>query len=139
MNKIKGVSNSHLEDGDQTNLESKATKVELGDNFVIIFDELEHGDLFYVILCNKLLHRCEQTIEDEWGNIWYEGEMILQGVWYYRMPTQQCINISYKLLRDSGVAYTYSHLVVASKFPMLSFATKVIKCFVCLLELGRVW
>jgi hypothetical protein len=40
------------------------------------------------------------------------------------VPTQQGINISYNLLTDFGVAYAYSHLVVASKFPMLPFATR---------------
>jgi hypothetical protein len=40
------------------------------------------------------------------------------------MPTQQGINISYRLLRDFGEAYAYSHLVVASKFPMLPSATR---------------
>jgi hypothetical protein len=69
-----------------------------------MFDELEHGDPFYVVLCNNLLHRCEQTFEDVWGNTWYEGKMILRGVWYYRMPTQQGINISYQLLIDFGAS-----------------------------------
>jgi hypothetical protein len=30
--------------------------------------------------------------------------MILRGVWYYRMPTQQGINISYQILIDFGAA-----------------------------------
>jgi hypothetical protein len=42
-------------------LESEATKVEMGDNFAIIFDELENGDPFYVVIYNKLVHRCEET------------------------------------------------------------------------------
>jgi hypothetical protein len=32
---------------------SQATKVEVGNNFVIISDELETGDPFYVILCDQ--------------------------------------------------------------------------------------
>ncbi len=57
-------------DGD---LESKATRVELGDNFVVISNDLENGDPFFVVLCNKPLHMCEQTFEDNWGNTWYRG------------------------------------------------------------------
>jgi hypothetical protein len=34
------------------------TKVEVGDNFVVISYEFENGDPFYVILCDKPLHRC---------------------------------------------------------------------------------
>jgi hypothetical protein len=34
------------------------TKVEVGDNFVVISYELENGDTFYVILCDKPLQRC---------------------------------------------------------------------------------
>jgi hypothetical protein len=33
--------------------ESEVTTVEVGDNFVIISNELENGDPFYVILCNQ--------------------------------------------------------------------------------------
>jgi hypothetical protein len=43
-------------DGD---LEFEATRVELGDIIVVIFDDLENGDPFFVVLCNKPLHMCE--------------------------------------------------------------------------------
>jgi len=37
----------------------KIAKVEFDDNFAIISNELENGDPFYVIFCNKSLHRCK--------------------------------------------------------------------------------
>jgi hypothetical protein len=37
----------------------------VGDNFAIISNELENGDPFYVILCDKPLHWCEATFEDD--------------------------------------------------------------------------
>lgn len=40
------------------NNETKATKVEVGDNYVVVANELENGDPFFVILCNKPLNRC---------------------------------------------------------------------------------
>jgi hypothetical protein len=43
-------------DGD---LEFEAARVELGDIIVVIFDDLENGDPFFVVLCNKPLHMCE--------------------------------------------------------------------------------
>jgi hypothetical protein len=45
-------------------IENEATKVEVGDNFAVISDELQNGDPFYVILCDKPLHQCEATFED---------------------------------------------------------------------------
>jgi hypothetical protein len=46
-------------------LELEAIRVEYGNNFAVIYDELENGDPFYVILCNKPLHRCEETFEND--------------------------------------------------------------------------
>jgi hypothetical protein len=37
-------------------IENEVAKVEVGDNFAIISNELENGDPFYVILCDKPLH-----------------------------------------------------------------------------------
>jgi len=44
-------------------VESKSARVESSDNFVIIYDESENGDPFYVIICNKPL--CEETFEND--------------------------------------------------------------------------
>jgi hypothetical protein len=75
-------SNSNMEkDG-----ESKATKIEMGDNFVVVANELENGDPFFMILCDHVLHRCEATFQDEWGNTCYEGDILLGGIWYHRIP-----------------------------------------------------
>jgi hypothetical protein len=51
-------------------IESKVVKVEVGDNFAVIVEELENGNPFFVVLCNKALHRCEAMFEDGWGNKW---------------------------------------------------------------------
>jgi hypothetical protein len=61
--------------------ESKVAKIKVGDNFVIVVDELENVDPFFVILCDHDLHQCEATFQDEWGNIWYKGDMLLGGIW----------------------------------------------------------
>jgi hypothetical protein len=50
-------------------LEFEATTIEVGDNFAVIANELENGNPFYLVLCNKPLHRCEQTFDDDWGNL----------------------------------------------------------------------
>jgi hypothetical protein len=46
-------------------LEFEATKVEMGDNFVVISNKLDNGDPFFVVICNKPLHRCQETFEDD--------------------------------------------------------------------------
>jgi hypothetical protein len=84
MNNVEGF-NLELEARDDGDMEFEATNVEIGDNVIIIANELENGDPFYILLCNRPLHRCQDTFEDEWENIWYEGDMIIRGVWYQRV------------------------------------------------------
>jgi hypothetical protein len=57
-------------------IEIEATKVEIGDNYVVVLDELENKDAFFVVLYNKPLHRRVETFNDGWENMWYEGYMI---------------------------------------------------------------
>jgi len=58
MNNVEGA-NLELEDGDDNDMEFEATNVEISDNVVVIADELENGDPFYILLCNRPLHRCQ--------------------------------------------------------------------------------
>ncbi len=58
MTKIE-ASNSYLNVGDDGDLEFEVARVELGDIIVVIFDDLENGYLFFVVLCNQPLHMCE--------------------------------------------------------------------------------
>jgi hypothetical protein len=45
--------------GNDDDLEFEATRVELGDIIVVISNDLENGDPFFVVFCNKPLHMCE--------------------------------------------------------------------------------
>lgn len=47
----------------EEDFESEVARLEVGDNFVVILNELENNDPFYVLLCGKPLHRCEAI----WG------------------------------------------------------------------------
>lgn len=71
---------SYSQVGDDVDLEFEVAKVEMGDNFAFIFHELENGDPLFVVFYNMHLHRCQQTFEDDWINIWYKENMILEGV-----------------------------------------------------------
>ncbi len=50
--------------------------------------------------------------------------MIIGGVWYQRMVNHRGTNIPYRLLIIFGPTFVYSHLVIASKFPMFPCATR---------------
>jgi len=64
------------------NIEIKAAKVDIGDNYAIVSNELENGNAFFVFLCNKPLHTCMENFNNGKGNMWYKGYMILGGIWY---------------------------------------------------------
>jgi hypothetical protein len=48
MNNVEG-SDSKFEVGNDDDMESEATNVEIGDNVVVITDELENGNPFYIL------------------------------------------------------------------------------------------
>lgn len=47
----------------------EVTKVEVGDNYVIIVNELKEGDPFYIILYNQPMDHCPTTLTYGWNNI----------------------------------------------------------------------
>jgi hypothetical protein len=87
-------------------------------------DEPENRDAFFIVLYNKPLHRCMETLNDGWGSTWYKGNMLLGGLWYKQTIGPSAQIPSYMLLRDANHVVTYSHLVIKSKFPMLPNATR---------------
>jgi hypothetical protein len=119
-----GDPNFDFDSDENEDWENEATKVEIGNNYVIVAKELENGDPFYVVFSDKPLHRCETTFTNGWGNTWYEGDMILGGIWYKCLPSQTRRCPSYILLKDDPSTFTYSHLVLRSKFPMLPTTTR---------------
>jgi hypothetical protein len=44
-----------------------------------------------------------------------EGDVVLHGIWYIKLSPNSC---SYLLRDDKSLAYVFSHLILASKFPM---------------------
>jgi hypothetical protein len=44
--------------------EAEVAKVEVGDNYVIVVEELEEGDPFYIVLCNQPIYQCPTTFTD---------------------------------------------------------------------------
>ncbi len=112
------ASNIDFENGDDCDLEYEIRKVKVGNNFVVIANELENNDPFYLVICNKPLY-AKKTFDVDQGNTQYEGDMIIGGIRYYKMEGIPSTNFSYRLLIDDGPTYTYFHLVVKSKILML--------------------
>jgi hypothetical protein len=50
------ASNIDFENGDDCDLEYEIRKVKVGNNFVVIANELENNDPFYLVICNKPLY-----------------------------------------------------------------------------------
>jgi len=50
--------------------------------------------------------------------------MLLHGVWYHHVPSEQGQNTSYRLLHDVSPTFTYSHLILKSKITMLLATTR---------------
>lgn len=67
---------------------------------------------------------CMESFSDGWGNIWYEGDMFLGGLWYKQTIGPSVQNPSYMLFKNANPIVTYSHFVIKSKFPMLPNATR---------------
>jgi hypothetical protein len=79
VRRTKGPNSNDLDVKDD--IEIEAAKVDIGDNYAVVLDELENKDAFFVVFSNKPLHRCMETFNDGWGNTWYEAYMILGGIW----------------------------------------------------------
>lgn len=69
---------------DEATLGAQVGRMEIGDNFAVITDELENKDPFYVVLCDTPLYTCESTFEDGWENTWFHRDMILTSTYYER-------------------------------------------------------
>jgi hypothetical protein len=78
-NNLGGPNSGSDSNGDE-DWKNETTKVEIG-NYVVIVEELENDDPFYFVFCDKPLHRCEIIFTHGWGNTWYQGDMILGGIW----------------------------------------------------------
>jgi hypothetical protein len=49
------------------------TKVEVGENYVIIVKELNEGDPFYIIFYNQPMDNCPTTLTYGWNNTFSNG------------------------------------------------------------------
>ncbi len=56
---------SYLEVGNDVDLEFEGEKVEMGDNFVVFFWWIGKWWSILFYFCNKPLHRCQETFEDD--------------------------------------------------------------------------
>jgi hypothetical protein len=91
-----------------------AKDVNIGDNVAIKCQTNTNED-YWILLCDKGLHMVEECFTDRWGQEWFPGDWVIQGVWYERLRLG---NMSYILCEDSPPAFVFSHLIIAFKFNM---------------------
>jgi hypothetical protein len=48
--------------------ETKAAKVEVGDNYAIVAKESEEGDPFYIVMCNQPVYKFPTRFRNGWNN-----------------------------------------------------------------------
>lgn len=58
--------------------------VYVGENIAIIIDS-ETNEQFWLLLVDKVVHSVEESFEDQWGNSYVEGDIVLRGYWYERL------------------------------------------------------
>jgi len=101
-----------------------AIVLEVGDNFTVNAKERnDEGASFWLILCTKPLHKVKAPFINNWGNIYEEGDDVVEGLYYQKWGNN---DNSYVFLKDSHKVYVYSHLVKVVKFLMPPKNHKVI-------------
>jgi hypothetical protein len=96
-----------------------ASQLQVGDNFAVPAElGNTEGVDFYVVQCTRTMHIVEETSRrDVWdGKVVERGDKIVEGLYYQRKGLSQT---SYILLRDKGVSFHYSHLILTLKFRMV--------------------
>jgi hypothetical protein len=99
--------------GDNDARESQATSIELGDNFVVICNELENGIHFMLSSSTSPYIGVRKNLKMIGGIFGIRGICFSKG-WYYRVEGQQGMNFSHMMLTNVGPTFVYSHFVVGS-------------------------
>lgn len=68
------------------------------------------------------MHIVQESFKDDGNNEYVEGDVVLRGIWYDKLSPN---SHSYLLRNDKSLAYVFSHLILASKFPMLFTSRRV--------------
>ena len=113
-----------IDDGDEdVDLDSEAQRVEAGDTYVVYTDQPEHGDCFFLVLCDTPVHNNMSTFTDGWGCTWPVDTMLISGTYYRRIRSvgRGAASYRYELLEDEPKAWNYSHLVVQARVELTQY------------------
>jgi hypothetical protein len=56
----------------------------VGDNVVVVCESSTNEHL-WLLLCDKPVHIVKESITDDWGQTWYEGDNVIGGLWYEQL------------------------------------------------------
>ena len=113
-----------IDDGDdEVDLDSEAHRVETGDTYVVYTDRPEHGDRFFLVLCDLPVHNNTTSFTDGWGCTWPTETMLISGTYYRRIRSvgRAAASYRYELLEDEPKAWNYSHLVVQARVELTQY------------------
>jgi hypothetical protein len=89
-----------------------AKVVNVGDDVCV---DNSTNESFWILLVDKGMHTIQESFKDDWNNEYVEGDVVLRGIWYDKLfPNSR----SYLLRNDKSPSYVFSHLILASKFPV---------------------
>jgi hypothetical protein len=95
--------------------EEMADDVVVGDNIAMLCQSSTSDENFWIMLVDTTIHMVKKHFIDVWGQKWFQGDYVIWGLWYEKSRVS---SKSYYLLENSLPAFVYSHLIMASKFPM---------------------
>jgi hypothetical protein len=94
------------------------SQLQVGDNFAVPAESGNaEGVDFYIVQCTRPMYTVQEVnLRDAWsGKVVDRGDEFVEGLYYQRKGLKEN---SYVLLREHGVGFFYSHLILRSKFNM---------------------
>ncbi len=94
-----------------------ANEVVVGNN-IDMLSSTNKG--FSIMLVDTPIHMVKEHFTNGWGQEWFEGDYVLQGLWHERLRPHIKY---YYLLEEFPPAYVYSHLVVNLQIYNATYST----------------
>jgi hypothetical protein len=91
--------------------------LEIGDHFAVLAeDNNDEGVPYYILQCQRTKFVAGEDFECVWGNRFEVGDHVVEGIYFQNWGAG---SQNYVYLSGSCLAFIHSHLVKATKFPMI--------------------
>jgi hypothetical protein len=97
--------------------------LEIGDHFAILAEpNNEEGVPYYILQCQREKFIVGEPFHCVWGNSFEIGDHVIEGLYFQNWGTRAR---NYVFLNNSLPAFVHSHLLKATKFPMIPLDHRV--------------